>query len=100
MLTWFAWERLRPPPPRDPPKVGAASPPLRLLDLETSEPLLLLGLRGKVVWITFWSAGPPADRALLEDLSHVTKHLQARGRFSMVAVAIDRARAESSRPAA
>ncbi|MDR3638487.1 MAG: hypothetical protein P4L84_32080, partial [Isosphaeraceae bacterium] len=89
-LTWFAWERLKPAPPPDPPKVGAVPPTLRLIDPATDEPLLLFGLRGKVVWVTFWSAEAAASRALLDDLGKAEKRLHARGRFSMVAVAVDR----------
>ena len=55
------------------PAVGALAPPLRLLDLETSEPVVLVGLRGKVVWVVFWSADsasakiqPGGDRIGLE----------------------------------
>lgn len=89
-LVWFAWERLKPLPPRDPPKVGATPPPLRLIDPETNEPLILLGLRGKVVWVTFWSSTAPSSRDLLDELGKVEKRLHARGRFSMIAVAVDR----------
>ena len=36
-----------------------ACPALQLVDLDSSEPLLMLGLKGKVVWIVFWSAEAP-----------------------------------------
>ena len=39
---------------------GRSRSPLRLLDLETSEPVVLVGLRGKVVWVVFWSADSPS----------------------------------------
>src|SRR5947209_5634195 len=64
-----AWLRFGPPAAPEPPAAGKAAPALRLLDAHTSEPLVLLGLRGKVVWVTFWSAAPPhgaADLAALE----------------------------------
>ena len=67
-----AWLRFGPAPRPEPPAVGSALPPLRLMDLETSEPLVLLGLKGKVVWVVFWSAGslgpgkPVQARARLE----------------------------------
>ena len=72
-LLGAAWLRTRRPPENEPPAVGALAPPLRLLDLETSEPIVLVGLRGKVVWVVFWSADSPSaqiepggDRARLE----------------------------------
>ena len=42
-----AWLRFAPPSSIEPPAVGSVLPPLRLLDLQSSEPLVLLGLKGK-----------------------------------------------------
>lgn len=89
-LAWFAWDRLKPLPGREPPKVGESPPPLRLVDPETDEPLILFGLRGKVVWLTFWSAEAATSRGLLDELAKAEKRLHARGHFSMIAVAVDR----------
>jgi hypothetical protein len=99
-LGWFAWERLQAPPPRDPPRVGAVPPSLRLVDVETGEPLLLFGLRGKVVWVTFWSAQGTGSRTLLAELDRVEPRLHGRGRFTMVAVAADRDRPAAVRAVA
>ena len=44
-------------------------PPLRLLDLKTSEPLVLFGLGDRVVWVVFWSAGAASGRECLEESS-------------------------------
>ena len=49
IVGWTAWMRFAPSPRPDPPAVGSALPPLPLIDLETSGPLILLGLKGKVV---------------------------------------------------
>ena len=62
IVGWTAWIRFAPSPRPDPPAVGSVLPPLPLMDLETSEPLILLGLKGKVVWVVFWSAGTPVER--------------------------------------
>ena len=58
-LLGAAWLRTRRPTTDEPPAVGALAPPLRLLDLDTLEPVVLVGLRGKVVWVVFWSADSP-----------------------------------------
>ena len=42
------WLRLGSTAAPEPPAVGSLLPPLRLLNLETSEPLFLLGLRPKL----------------------------------------------------
>lgn len=88
-LAGAAWLRLAPPPLPEPPVVGAPAPPLRLLDPATSEPLILFGLKGKVVWLTFWSAEGRSARADLAALDKVWARLKARPKFAMAAVAID-----------
>ena len=40
--------------------IGVEAPPLRLIDPETSEPVVLVGLNSKVVWVVFWSAAAPS----------------------------------------
>jgi hypothetical protein len=84
-----AWLRLRPAPAPEPPTVGSPPPPLRLLNLESSEPLFLLGLKGKVVWVVFWSAGSESGKALLPRLEVAWTRLRTNRRFSLVAGAVD-----------
>jgi hypothetical protein len=62
---------------------------LRLLDVETSEPVVLLGLRGKVVWVVFWSSKSPSAGSSLRAIEPAWVSLKARGRFVMAAAAID-----------
>jgi hypothetical protein len=88
-LAGAAWMRFGPAPASEPPGVGTLAPPLRLLDPATSEPLVLLGLRGKVIWLTFWSADSPSARADLVALDRVWNRLRARPKFAMAAVAIE-----------
>src|SRR5262249_58624925 len=69
--------------------VGRAAPPLRLLDLETSEPMVLVGLQGKVVWVVFWSAEAASGRSCLVELAAIAKRLKAHRRFALVTAAIE-----------
>ena len=75
--------------------VGAEAPPLRLIDPETSEPVVLVGLNSKVVWVVFWSAASPSGRSCLAELEAASKRLRAHRRFAMVTAAV-----ESDDPAA
>ncbi len=88
-LLGAAWLRTRRQPADEPPAVGALAPPLRLLDLETSEPVVLVGLRGKVVWVVFWSADSPSAKSSLTAIESAWNSLKARGRFAMVAAAVE-----------
>ena len=88
-LLGAAWLRTRRLPENEPPAVGALAPPLRLLDLETSEPIVLVGLRGKVVWVVFWSADSPSGRSSLAAIEPAWSSLKAQGRFAMVAAAVE-----------
>jgi hypothetical protein len=94
-----AWLRFAPSSLIEPPAVGSALPPLRLLDLQSSEPLVLLGLKGKIIWVVFWSPDTQTGRAVLPQLEKAWRRLRSHGRFSMVAVAVDRAQSESARKA-
>jgi hypothetical protein len=94
-----AWLRFGPAARPEPPAVGSALPPLRLLNLDSSEPLVLLGLRGKVVWIAFWSASSSSGREGLARLEEVWKRLKPHSRFSMVAAAVETADPERVRAA-
>ena len=79
IVGWTAWLRFAP----------ASRPVLRpsarscrrcrLIDLETAEPLILLGLKGKVVWVVFWSAGTPSGDASLSRLESVWKRSSRTG---------------------
>jgi hypothetical protein len=88
-LLGAAWLRTRRPPADEPPAVGAIVPPLRLLDLETSEPVVLVGLRGKVVWVIFWSADSKSARSDLAAIESAWIALKTRGRFAMVPAAVE-----------
>lgn len=89
LVGWTAWLRFGPASRPEPPAVGQALPPLRLLDLQTAEPLVLLGAKGKVTWIVFWSAGSPAGRASLSKIEGVWRRLKSHRRFTMVTAAAD-----------
>jgi peroxiredoxin len=88
-LLGAAWLRTRRLPEYRPPAAGALAPPLRLLDVETSEPIELVGLRGKVVWVVFWSADSTSGGSSLAALEPAWTALKAQGRFAMVAAAVE-----------
>lgn len=88
-ILWAGWMRFGPPPAPEPLSPGARLPPLKLIDPETNEPVLLLGLRDKVVWVTFWSATAAEARSDLTDLQRVWMRFNPRSRFAMAAVAVD-----------
>jgi hypothetical protein len=88
-LGWVVWQRFGPPSRPEPPGLGAKSPPLRLIDPVTLEPIVLLGLRGKLVWLTFWSVDSPSARSDLGALERVWKRFKERERFAMAAVAVE-----------
>jgi hypothetical protein len=88
-LLGAAWLRTRRSPADEPPAVGALAPPLRLLDLETSEPVVLVGLRGKVVWVVFWSADSGSARSSLATIESAWNSLKTRGRFALVRAAVE-----------
>lgn len=85
-VAWTVWIRFGSDADVEPPRVGAAFPPLRLLDANTAQPVVLFGLRGRVVWVTFWSASSPSG---LAELDRVWDRLGSRRGFSMVAAAVD-----------
>jgi hypothetical protein len=69
--------------------VGAEAPPLRLIDLESSEPIVLVGLNRKVVWLVFWSAAAPSGRACLPELESASRRLRMHRQFAMVTAAVE-----------
>jgi hypothetical protein len=69
--------------------VGAGAPALRLIDLETAEPVMAAGLEDKVAWIVFWSAAAPSGRSCLANLESATRQLRRHRRFAMVAAAVE-----------
>ena len=99
MLAWAAWLRFGPPPSPETPTIGAPAPALRLRDLSTSEPLVLLGLRGKVVWVTFISAGKSSGPSDLTVLEPIWKRFKTRPRFAMTALAVETDRPDLLRAA-
>jgi hypothetical protein len=94
---WLRFQRSRAP---ELPAVGSLVPPLALFDLETSEPLVLLGQKGRVVWIVFWSADAPSGRAMLQELTRVWARLRTHRRFTLAAAAIEAEHPDRVRAAA
>ena len=84
-----AWQRFGPASDLEPPALGALAPPLHLRDPSTAEPIALLGLRGKVVWLTFFSAAPPNGPAVLNDLEPYWNRLKTHSLFALAALAVD-----------
>jgi hypothetical protein len=89
-LVGAAWLWTRGLPENEPlAAVGALAPPLRLLDVETSKAIVLVGLRGKVVWVVFWSADSTLGGSTLAAIEPAWSTLKAQGRFAMVAAAVE-----------
>lgn len=84
-----AWLRFGPGLWTAPPKVGSHLPPARLDRLEGSEPLLLLGIEGRVTWLVFLSAESAEGLAALPRLEAAWNRLRPSRRFAMVAAAVD-----------
>jgi hypothetical protein len=85
---WMRFGRSSSPDPMSA-SVGADAPPLRLIDMQTSEPIVLLGLHEKVVWVVFWSAAAPSGRACLPELEAATRRLRLHRQFALVPAAVD-----------
>jgi hypothetical protein len=86
---WTLWLRFGPPARGEPPAAGSVPPRLRLLDVDRAEPVVLVGLRGKVIWLTFWSARSPTAAVELRALDAVWRRFQDRTPFTMFAAAIE-----------
>jgi hypothetical protein len=90
-LIGAAWLRFAAPPSPGSPvvTVGAPAPLLWLLDLETSDPVVMVGLKGRVVWVVFWSADAPSGRSCLPELAAAWKGLKAHQQFALVTAAVE-----------
>lgn len=71
--------------------VGSPAPPLRLIDRETSEPVVLVGLNRKVVWAVFWSSRSPkgTGTSCLAELQSATTGLRTHRRLAIIAAAVE-----------
>jgi hypothetical protein len=69
--------------------VGDRAPLLQLVDLDSSEPILMAGLKGNVVWIVFWSADGPTTSSSLAAIARASSHIRTHRRFSLVTVAVE-----------
>lgn len=87
-LVGAAWMRARRTQEYQLPRVGALAPPLRLLDLQTGEEIVLVGIRGKVVWVVFWSAEARSGGLGLPPVEAAWNALKADPRFLMIAAAV------------
>lgn len=83
------WFRAVPSKVLRPLVVGDIAPPLHLLDLNTSEPLVLAGLRGKVVWMVFWAADSSSGRSIWAELERASGQLKGHRRFTLVTAAVE-----------
>jgi hypothetical protein len=99
MVVGTAWLRFGPAQEVEPPTVGSALPPVRLLDLQTSEARILFGVNGKVVWVVFWSANSPSGQSVLPRLETAWKRLSLHRCFTMVAAATNAYEPQSVRAA-
>jgi hypothetical protein len=88
-LLGAVWLRTRRPLEHEPAVVGSLAPPLRLLDLETSEPIVLVGLRGKVVWVVFWSADSSSVGSSLAAIGSAWGELKTEPRLATAAAAVE-----------
>jgi hypothetical protein len=88
-LLGAGWLRFGPTPAPPAPVVGGLAPPIQVIDLETAEPMVLAGLRGKVVWVAFWSADTESGPTSLPVLDDIWNRLKAHRRFVLVAAAVE-----------
>ena len=69
--------------------VGDSAPLMQLIDLESSEPVLMLGLKGKVVWIVFWSAQAHDAPKTLAAIARASSKIKSHRRFTMLTAAVE-----------
>ncbi len=96
-LLGAAWLRFGSRSASKPLSIGGTAPLLEVLDVDTSEPMILVGHRGKVVWLVFWSADSPSASTTLSALDDFWKKLKAQPRFSLVAAAVETDRSDRVR---
>jgi hypothetical protein len=99
-LLTFVWFRIGSSTSGKPLAVGDPAPLLWLVDLDSSEPSPVLGLKGKVVWIVFWSAEAPDAPQSLAAIAHASSKLRAHRRFNMFTAAVGAAKPDRVRAAA
>ncbi len=87
-LLGSAWIRFG--PKEKPPSlvVGDIAPLIRLNDLEGQEPIVMLGLRNRVLWLTFWSVKSPEDRRDFRQLERIWKRFEGDPGFALLVSAI------------
>ncbi|WP_422930167.1 TlpA family protein disulfide reductase [Singulisphaera sp. PoT] len=95
-LATTIYMRYGPEKPNESLGLGESMPPLRLRDLETLEPLVLVGLKGKVVWVSFWDQAKGEDLLALEK---ATDGMKSRKKFTVVVAAVDERNAAAFRKA-
>jgi hypothetical protein len=79
--------------------VGDHAPLLQLVDLDSSEPLVMAGLKGKVVWIVFWSAEAPGAPSTLAAIARASSRIKTHRLFSLVTAAVESGEADRVRAA-
>ena len=98
-LLGAAWFRSGSVNPKRSLAVGDHAPLLQFEDLDSSEPIVLAGLKGKVVWIVFWSAEAPEAPSTLGAIARASNRIRTHRRFSLVTAAAstgDRARVRAA----
>jgi hypothetical protein len=96
-LLGAAW--LRSVPTTNPITVGDRAPLLQLIDLDSAEPLVMAGLKGKVVWIVFWSAEEPGAASTLAAIVRASSRIKTHRLFSLVTAAVESGGADRVRAA-
>ncbi len=87
-LAWAAWLQFAPPTDPEPPSPGSFPPPLHLVDPADGEPVVPL-TRGKVLWLSFWSAASPTASMDLSRLERARARLKGRRGFLAIRAAVD-----------
>jgi len=71
-----------------PPVVGSRFPPTRLERLKDADPLLVLGLEGRVTWLVFLPIDAPGGLELLAQLEPFQRQFRSNRRFSLIAATV------------
>lgn len=99
-LAGAAWMRFGPATASVDATVGGETPLLGLIDAETTEPIVLVGLNSKVAWVVFFSAEAPSGRSCLTEVEAASKPLLSHRKFAMIAAAVEVDRPAKARAAA